>query len=52
MTLVDDVADLLAVHDEVDAVCGQSQKGVMDMMQLQKTETHFSSLARKHFNKT
>lgn len=33
MTLVDDVADLLAVHDEVDAIRGQSQEGVVDVMQ-------------------
>lgn len=36
MALVDDIADLLAVHNEVNAVCGQCQERVMDMMQLKK----------------
>lgn len=34
VTLVNDVTDLLTVHDEVDAISGECQKGVMDVMQL------------------
>lgn len=34
VTLIDDVADLLAVHDEVNAVGGQRQEGVVNVGQL------------------
>ncbi len=34
VTLVNDVTDLLIVHDEVNAISGKCQKGVVDMMQL------------------
>lgn len=34
MTLVDDIADLLAVHNKVNAICGQRQEWVMDIVQL------------------
>lgn len=34
ITLVNDVTDLLTVHDEVDAISGECQKRVMDVMQL------------------
>lgn len=40
MALVDDITDLLAVHDEVDAVCGQCQERVMDVMQLEKNSVN------------
>ena len=51
MTLVDDVADLLAVHNEVDAVSGECQEGVVDMMQLVDNHTvteKLSTLAHTH----
>ncbi len=34
VTLVNDVTDLLTVHDEVNAISGESQKGVVYVMQL------------------
>lgn len=34
MTLVNDIADLLTVHDEVDAISGERQEGVVHVMQL------------------
>lgn len=34
VTLVNDVTDLLTVHDEVNAISGKCQKGIVDMMQL------------------
>lgn len=40
VTLVDDITNLLAVHDEVDAVCGEGEEGVVDMMQLERNEQH------------
>lgn len=40
VTLVDDIADLLAVHNEVDAVCGQCQEGVVDVAQLKKRKNN------------
>jgi hypothetical protein len=35
VALVDDITDLLAVHDEVNAICGQRQERVVDVMQLE-----------------
>lgn len=35
VALADEVADLLAVHDEVDAVSGQHQEAVISVVQLQ-----------------
>lgn len=43
MALVDDIADLLAVHNEVNAICGQCQKGVVDMVQLKRRKEIFSN---------
>lgn len=45
VTLVDDIADLLAVHNEVNAICGQRQEWVMDMVQLRRRK-------RKVYNRT
>lgn len=39
MALADAVADLLAVHDEVDAVGGQDQEAVVRVVQLQQRHT-------------
>ena len=36
MAQVDDIADLLAIHNKVDAICGQRQERVMDVMQLRE----------------
>lgn len=33
VTLIDDITDLLTVHDEVDAISSESQEGIMDVMQ-------------------
>lgn len=46
MALVDDIADFLAIHNEVNAVCGQCQECVMDMVQLREER------GRKHFTNT
>lgn len=43
MALVDDIADLLAVHNEVNAICGQRQKRVVDMVQLKRRKEIFSN---------
>lgn len=39
VALADAVADLLAVHDEVDAVGGQDQEAVVCVVQLQQRHT-------------
>lgn len=39
VALVDDIADFLAVHNEIDAVCGQSQESVVGMVQLKEKIT-------------
>lgn len=43
VTLVDDIADLLAVHNEVNAICGQCQERVVGMMQLRKGQAIFNN---------
>lgn len=39
--LVNDVTDLLAVHYEVNAICGECQERVVDMVQLKKEKQCF-----------
>lgn len=46
VALVYDVADLLAVHNEVNAIGGQCQEGVMDMVQLKETTIHAVKLSK------
>lgn len=46
MALVNDVADLLAVHNEVNAVGGQCQEGVVDMVQLKETTAHAGKVSK------
>lgn len=36
VALIDYITNFLAVHNEVNAICGQNQEGVVDMMQLLK----------------
>lgn len=38
MALVNDIADLLAVHNEVNAIGGQRQEGVVGVVQLKKRQ--------------
>lgn len=44
MALVDDIADLLAIHNEVNTVCCQRQERVMDMVQLTKGNAILSNI--------
>lgn len=44
VALADGVADLLAVHDEVDAVGGQHQEAVVSVVQLQQRHTGCTTL--------
>lgn len=44
MALVDDIADLLAIHNEVNTVCGQRQEWVVGMVQLKKGKAIFSNI--------
>lgn len=44
MALVNDIADLLAVHNEVNAIGGQRQEGVVGVVQLKKRQ-HSSLLS-------
>lgn len=46
VALVNDVADLLAVHNEVNTIGGQCQEGVMDMVQLEETRIHAVKLSK------
>lgn len=46
VALVNDVADLLAVHNEVNAIGGQCQEGVMDMVQLKETTVHAVKMSK------
>lgn len=45
VALINDVADLLAVHNEVNTIGGQCQEGVMDMVQLEETRIHAVKLS-------
>lgn len=36
IALVNDITDLLAVHDEVDAICGEREEGIVYVMQLHR----------------
>lgn len=48
MALIDDIADLLAIHNEVNAICGQRQEGIMDMGQLRKDQAILKHFKSKH----
>lgn len=54
MALVNDIADLLAVHNEVNAIGGQCQKGVMGVVQLKERqrEQHSSLCCKNVWNAT
>lgn len=41
VALVNDVTDLLTVHDEVDAISSECQESIMDVMQL-TTQVHLN----------
>jgi len=45
VALVDDIADLLTVHDEVNAVGGQRQERVVGVVQLRKGQAIFRNLS-------
>lgn len=44
IALVNDIADLLAIHNEVNAICGQCQERVMGMVQLKIEKVLFSNM--------
>lgn len=45
VALVDDIADLLAIHNEVNAISGQRQERVMSMVQLKKGKAIFRNIS-------